>query len=414
MTRARSTLVAGGVLAIAATAAAVALAQRVDPRRPQTVIVGTSPGPATTARVDAERTGLSRTTLPRGPLKAVWRKPLGSAIEHAPLVTDDQIIVVTSRGEVQWIGLDGAEQAKVFLALGATGAPALLADGTIVVVTSGGEAVGVRKSGLRFRVQLGGDRSLTGRTIPLALPDGGVVVAAGGDLVVLDAEGNVRARATAPEPPQGPLLASEGRILFTSATGVVYGWIAGRDVTRIGGFGGPVDGGMALDGPHSALAVVDGARLVALDLQNGAPVPRISLPGGAFLGPPAVRAGVAYMLAMVPGRTFVVGIDGSGQEVLRTVVTSSVPAATSADAGTGLTIASHTGVLVDPTGTIAYAAPEGAIGIVDPAGVMAPVPDPICTRSFKSGGVAGLAPAGNGTFVVACESGTLARIAGPN
>jgi hypothetical protein len=411
--RARATLFTSGAIALATTLAAVALAQRVDPRRPQTVIVGTSPGPATTARVDAQRTGLARTTLPRGPLKALWRKPLGAAIEHAPLVTDDQIIVVTSRGEVQWLGLDGAEQAKVFLALGATGAPALLADGTIVVVTSGGEAVGVRKSGLRFRVQLGGDRTLTSRTISLALPDGGVVVAAGGELSVLDAEGNVRARATAPEPPQGPLLASEGRILFSSATGVVYGWIAGRDVTRLGGFGGAIDGGMALDGPRTALAIVDGSRLVSLDLQNGAPIPRISLPGGAFLGPPAVRGGVAYMLAMVPGRTFLVGIDGSGQEVMRTLVTSSVPVATG-DAGAALSIPSHTGVLVDPTGTVAYAAPEGALGIVDPAGVLAPVADPICTRSFKSGGVAGLAPAGNGTFVVACESGTLARIVGPS
>ena len=412
--RARKTLVRFGVLAIAATAAAVALAQRVDPRRPQTVIVGTSPGPATTARVDAQRTGLSRTTLPRGPLKALWRKPLGAAIEHAPLVTDDQIIIVTSRGEVQWLGLDGAEQAKVFLALGATGAPALLADGTVVVVTSGGEAVGVRKSGLRFRVQLGGDRTLTARTVSVALPDGGVGVATGGELSVLDAEGNVRARATAPEPPQGPLLTSEGRILFTSGTGVVYGWLAGRDVTRLGGFGGAVDGGMVLDGPRTALAVVDGSRLVSLDLQNGAPIPRISLPGGAFLGPPAVRGGVAYLLAMVPGRTFVVGIDGSGQEVLRTLVTSSLPAIPTGDAGAALTIPSHTGVLVDPTGTVAYAAPEGGLGIVDPAGVVAPVADPICRPSAKSGGVAGLAPAGNGTFIVACESGTVARIVGPN
>ena len=412
--RAKKALVRFGVLAIAATAAAVALAQRVDPRRPQTVIVGTSPGPATTARVDAQRTGLARTTLPRGPLKALWRKPLGAAIEHAPLVTDDQIIVVTSRGEVQWLGLDGAEQAKVFLALGATGAPALLADGTIVVVTSGGEAVGVRKSGLRFRVQLGGDRTLTARTVSVALPDGGVVVATGGELSVLDAEGNVRARATAPEPPQGPLLTSEGRVLFTSATGVVYSWLAGRDVTRVGGFGGALDGGMVLDGPRTALAIVDGSRLVSLDLQNGAPVPRISLPGGAFLGPPAVRGGVAYVLAMVPGRTFVVGIDGSGQEVLRTLVTSSLPAIATGDAGAALSIPSHTGLLVDPTGTVAYSAPEGGLGIVDPAGVVAPVADPICRPSSKSGGVAGLAPAGNGTFIVACESGTVARIVGPN
>ena len=120
------------------------------------------------------------------------------------------------------------------------------------------------------------------------------------------------------------------------------------------------------------------------------------------------------MLARVPGRSFVVGIDGSGQEVLRTLVTSAVATVATADAGAALSIPSHTGVLVDATGTVAYAAPEGAIGIVDPAGIVAPVPDPICTRSSKSGGVAGLSPAGNGTFVVACESGTLARIVGPN
>ena len=55
---------------------------------------------------------------------------------------------------------------------------------------------------MRFRTRLGGERVISGRVSPLALDDGGVVVATATELTALDSEGNVRSKASLPEPLQ--------------------------------------------------------------------------------------------------------------------------------------------------------------------------------------------------------------------
>ncbi len=195
--RARS-FAAVAVAASVALATSYAVAQRVDARRPTTLVVGATPGPAATVRIDAARTGLSHVALPKPPLKVDWRKPIGSPIDQTPLATGDTVVVVSNRGEVLWYGADGSDLGKQYLG-GAQSSPVVLSDGT-VVLGGGGDIVGVRREGVRFRVSLGADRVT--RTSMLALLDGGFVVAYGAELIVFDGEGSVRARATSPEAPR--------------------------------------------------------------------------------------------------------------------------------------------------------------------------------------------------------------------
>ncbi len=406
-----------GVLATT-TMLGVALAQRNDPRRPTTLIVGPSPGLATTVRGDAHRTGLVTAPLPRAPLHVEWRFAAGG-IDQPPLVTSDAILVVSTNGNVMAIGHDGSEKWHQSLGVSSStpSGPALLADGTVVVV-AGTEAVavGVQKNGVRFRTPLVG--SVNPTVTPLAMDDGGVVVASESEMALLDSSGNVRFRAPLPEPAGGSLIASAPstaglgpRVLAVSkSSGVVFAWTPGRDVARVGSFGAKVEGGAVATDENTLLAVVEGPRLMTLDLRQGLAVPLSTFAGGSYFWPPAYRRGVAYTMAGLPGRTFAVGVDAAGQETLRVPVATSMPII--GDAGIGpYTAPPHAPVIIDDTGTIAFAAPEGPVGVVDPAGVVSSVTETVCGRAFQGRrAVTSVSSGGPGVLLVTCGTGNLVRI----
>jgi hypothetical protein len=418
-------------IAIGATVyGAVAFAQRGDARRPLTVVVGQSAGPAPTVRGDAHRDGLARDAFPRAPLKVDWRFNVGGGqIEQPPVVSSEAIIVVTTHGDVVWVPPDARDRNELArqtlgIAASSSSAPALLSNGTVVVVGGSTDAfaVGVDKNGLRFRTQLSGafagDNALDS-VAPLALDDGGVAVATATEIALLDASGNVRVRAPLPEPLVGPLLASGGpapssrRILAVSRTGVVYAWAPGgangRDVARVGSFLSSVQGGAVLTSDDTLLAIVGDARMMTLDVRQGLAVPLASFVGGGYLGPVAFRRGVAYAMAGVPGRTFAIGIDSSGQEVLRVPVATSNVA--TADGGVpSFVVPPHVPVAVDDTGTLAFATPEGPVGVVDPAGVVTSI-DGVCTRTLRNGrGVSSIVSGGPGAFIVTCATASVVRV----
>jgi hypothetical protein len=420
---------------------AVAWAQRMDVRRPLTLTVGRSDGPAATVRSDAHRDGLVHGALPRGLLHVDWHFAAGAGqIEQPPLVTADAIIVITTHGDVVWIPHDAHDHGEpprqsIGIAAASTSAPALLSDGTVVVVggSSDAVAVGVNKNGVVFRTQLVGGLPVASNQLdaiaPLALDDGGVVVATSAEIALLDASGNVRVRAPLPEAISGPLLASGGaspssrRIFAVSKTGVVFAWSPGgangRDVTRMGSFQGEASGGAVLSSDESLVAVVNDSaitppllpvpRLMTIDVRQGLAVPLATFAGGAYLGPVAFRNGVAYALAGLPGHTFAVGVDSGGQEVLRVPVGSST--ALAPDGGIiAYSVPLHVPVIVDETGALAYAAPEGPVGVVDPAGIVASL-DNLCIRSLRGGrGVTSLVSGGPGAFIITCGSGSVLRI----
>jgi hypothetical protein len=401
--------------AAVALVAARAPAQRFDPRVPQTFVVGAPGGASPMQRVDPGRTGRTQSALPQGPLKRLWGRTVGTVggVEHAPLVgPNGEIVVVTSRGEAVWIDAGGAELARVSLGAVGVSPPALTADGTLVVVTAAGQAVGAVRGGLRFHTPLGGDRSIAGRVAPLPLDDGGVVVATGNELTALDSSGGIRASAPIPQSLSTALLAAGGRVVALTTTGAVYTWIPGREPTRAGSFGGPVDGGAALLPDGSLVAVVDHQRVVRLDLARGLAVPRASAPAGTLLlGPPAVQGDKVTVLVEGLAQSWIVTFDGAGAELLRVPI-GITPLGLSPDGGAPLLGAvSHAGPLVDGSGTLALLTLDGRVAVVPPGGGLSATVDSPCGRIGTGGRApAGtVVPAGPGALVVACESGLLSR-----
>lgn len=420
---------------VAISMAGAALAQRMDPRRGVTVTVGMPAGASPMSRGGVGRTGMSP-LLPASPLHVAWKKGLNQArgLDQAPIVgAQGAILALTSVGEAVFLDADGNEQGRVQLSGGTLGAPVFLGDGTAVVVASNNEAIGFKSDGVKWRTRLGGERS-TARSSPLPLADGGVAVATSSEVSVLDASGAVRARAdlprnvtTAQQPDilAGPLLAASGKIYVATAVhGIVFSWVPGRDLMRVGSFGGVIDGGAALAGEHTLVAMVDTptvngpavsgpSRLVALDLDTGVAAPRATAPPmAAYLGPPTVSGGSVYALAASPGRAYVVSLDAAGQEKLRAPIPllPSLPA-TVLDAG-ALTFQApaHAAVLVDRLGAVAFASPDGGVGVVDPTGRIDMSSEQVCPKSARTAQVVGLTAAGPGGFLVACASGNLLKI----
>jgi hypothetical protein len=433
----RGAIAAIAAISIAAGALATvrpADAQRVDPRRPTVLVVGAPGGPSPTFRGDARRSGTTKDLLPSGALRIAWRKTIGLNIDQPALVSSDGTIaiVTATRGDVIFLDADGEERGRVSAGASSAGGATMTSDGTVVFTTSSGDAVGIRRTSAslhtafagpsqvpRYVTRIGGERNV--RTSPISLDDGGVVVAAASDLVVLDAEGNVRARVSLPEAPAAPLLTTGDKIIAVTSTGAVYGWTPGREVVRLGSFGAPIDGGAALADASTLVAVIEGNHLVELDLGRGARTSRSIAAQGLYLGPPSVRtvAGVAgggtlaTLLAETPSRAFVVSIDAAGQEASRVPVATLTPKTLPDGGAAPLAAGGHTGPLVDARGAVAFAAPEdGHVGVIGPDGAVDTVGELICTRTSRSSGVAGLTSLGRGAFAVTCESGAIAKIVG--
>ena len=422
MTRARAALL---VSACAATIGAClhlrsAEAQKLDPRRPAVFVVGAPSGPSPTIRGDGRRSGTTKDPLPTGLLRVAWRKTIGLTIDQPALAgPDGTLAVVTTRGDVVFLDEDGEEKGRASSGTTSIGPATMTSDGTVVFLSNAGDAIGIRRSSPRprFVTRVGGERNL--RAAPLSLDDGGVVVATATDLVVLDAEGNVRARTALAETPSTPLLASGDKVVAIGASGAVFGWVPGREPVRLGSFGGAIDGGAALSPSGSLLAVIEGNHLVELDLARGGLTSRSIAPQGLYLGPPSIRADsskglLATLLSQTASRAFVITLDPAGAEVQRAPVASLVPV-TLADGGQAPLVARpHTGPLVDARGAVAFAAPDGKVGLLAPQGNVDTIGELLCSQTAQSARIAGLTAAGNGAFAVTCEAGVVVKITGQN
>ncbi|HVJ93505.1 MAG TPA: hypothetical protein VM580_27075 [Labilithrix sp.] len=418
----RATLALLGLAALAGGITATlpsAEAQRIDPRRPAVFVVGPPPGASPMHRVDARRSGVTKSPLPSGALRVAWRKTTGLTIDQPALSGEGGLLAVVSvRGDVSFLDEAGEERAIVKVGAAQVGAAAMTSDGTVVYTTSSGDAIGVRRSihHPRFSTRVGGERNV--RAAPLALDDGGVVVATTSDLIVLDSEGNVRSRVSLPEGPAAPLLAAGDRILAVTTTGNVFAWAPGREPIRIGSFGAPVDGAAVLDDNDRLIGVVEGNHLVEIDLTRGGRTTRSIAPQGLYLGPPTVQsaaggASTATLLALTHSRGFVVSVDAAGQELLRAPIAVVTPVMLPDGGAAPLVAPPHVGPLVDPSGTMAFAAPDSHVGVLSADGAVHMLDETLCMKGTRSG-IVGLTPFGSGGFAVTCDNGTVLRIVGPN
>jgi hypothetical protein len=401
-----------------AGAAAGARAQTGDVQRPRTLVIGTPAG-ARTDRIDAARSGRSGTPLPLaegGGLRIEWRAALGASVDVAPVVdAHGTTYVAGTRGEVVAVARDGSEKWRVSTGAIQPSAPALLSDDSLVFADAAGEAVAVREGVVRWRVRFGrADTARSTPPAPVALDDGGVVVATTRDLAVLDADGRERARTTLPEPTTFPLVSALGKVVAVTASGAVWTWTPGAsEVTRVASFGGPIDDGAALADDHTLLAVASGRQhLVAVDLIRGTTTTRAITPTGLWLGPPSMTAGTAHLLLQAPTSELALAVDASGAETSRTLLTTHPPPVSTDGGAAQLVALPHTPLLVDAAGTLAFATAEGSVGVVS-GGVVDVVADVCPPAPGPRGAVAAtaaLAPLGAGAFVAACRSGTLLAV----
>jgi hypothetical protein len=422
-----------------------ALGQSLDPERPRTLVVGAEGGPSTTERMDGRRTGLTRDPLPSGGLRVAWRRSIGPGMGSPPLVTTDgTILVFTVRGDLLELNDEGTEQARIGVGTGPVGPGTVLADGTVVTINAAGEAVGIFRSSVRFRTRVG-DRGMIVKVAPLALEDGGVVVVNGvkggrserfgSEIMALDVEGRVRAHASVPEQVVWPLVSTDAGVAAVCASGTVYVWSPGGEPRRAGSFGGMLDGGAAAFDGSTLVGVVEATRLVAVDLVHGiARVVVVAAGGaagaGAFLGPPSVAQGKTLAFELTRTSSRVAAFDAAGSETAFPVAT--FPLRLEAD-GSPAPIAApvHTAMLADASGTVAFGAPDGHVGVVTASGLTelgeviclhGPAPATATSSTSvtqrqgppgpgqPSAGFAGLASAGAGAFLVACEAGSLLEV----
>jgi len=403
----------GGLAAVSVGSAATA--QTIDLSQPRTLIVGTPLAGARTDRVDAARTGRSRTELPSFGLHTEWRTPLGTLVEHAPLVDErGTTYVVGARGDVIALGRDGAERWRVTTGAAQPGPAAILADDTVVFVDAAGAAVGVRNGSLKWRVRFG--RGAMPQPAPLPLDDGGVVVATTHDLVALDAEGNERARTTLREPTTLPLVAARGQVVAVTSSGAVWSWAPGSaEPTRIASFGSPVDGGVALADEHTLLGVTAGQiHLAAVDLVRASTTTRAVAPSGLLLGPPAVHRNIANLLLVTPTSELAIAFDASGTERFRVLLASHPPPIAPDGGISAPVVAPHTPPLTDRSGAVAFATTDGSVGVTNGSVVelLGEKCEPPVGGSRTAPPVAGLAPLDTGAFVAACHAGAIVAIKG--
>ncbi len=421
--RRRTGLAVALVTAGWAALATAAQGQSTQVDRARTLIVG-QPAGSRTDRVDAARTGLSRTPLPASGLRIEWRASTGTSIDDEPLVdARGGSYVVGTRGEAVALARDGTERWRVPTGALDPGPAVLLSDDTLVFADASGDAIGVREGTVRWRSHFG--RAEGAHPSPLPLEDGGVVVATDRDLAVLDAQGRQLARTTLPEAMTAPLLSALGQVIAVTVSGTVWGWVPGTpEATRLAGFGSPIEGDAALADGHTLVAIAAGrTTLAAVDLRHAsgnAAVPRAVAIGGLWLGSPAMRGGEATLAMLGPASELAIAIDADGNTLRRSLLIGHVPSGV-VDAGAPPFGAGRPGapLLVDASGTVAFATLEGSVGIaaIGPGGDGAvellsdACPRPIGPSS-SSGTVAGLAPLPPRSFLATCRSGTVLAVTG--
>src|SRR5260221_685116 len=211
-----------------------------------------------------------------------------------------------------------------------------------------------------------------------------------------------------------PLVSALGKVVVVTSSGAVWAWTPGAaEPTRVGSFGSPIDGGAALADDHTLVAVAAGeARLTALDLSRGVAATRATSPNGLWLGPPAMRGGIAYVRLLPPSGGLALAIHASGRRLARTLLATRPPLAPVDGGAPPLLPGLHTPPLIDAAGTLAVGPLEGGVGIVARTGTVEILTDACAPSSLAPASavrtaapeIAGLAPLAPPALLVACRS----------
>lgn len=383
---------------------------------PVDIVVGPPRGLYPTPGANGRRDSRVRAPIAAHALTELWTKSIGRALEHSPITAGETTLVaVGGRSELVFVDTNGQDIRRLGLRTSGASAPTALSNGTIVVLTTEGDAVGATSEGIRFRRHLfPGGRNVP-RDPPLSLDDGGFVVASRDELVACDSAGLPKARARLSEAVAEPLVVGAKRVLAVTTSGAVYAWFPGTEPERLGGFAQRPDGPVVSSG-GDLLAVVGHRQLVALRLRDKVAVTRAAPAGEWLLGPPAMRGRDAIVATERGGQAFLVAFGPGGHERVRRALTKRV-APSGADAGAQKRIwRTAPSWLVGSGSALVFADPDGKVGVLDPSGGIEWPPHPPCGKSSGSIGprtrVVGIVPLSDGGWVVACAGGTLVAYAG--
>jgi hypothetical protein len=274
----------------------------------------------------------------------------------------------------------------------------LISNGARVIFSSNGQLSAFSASGKLLRRQSLAPPGSNANSPPLALDDGGLIVALGGLVLRLDPSGEVIAKVVVDDDVRTVLRDTGGTLLLVTARGDVVEWRPPHQPNPRGSFGGKVDDGAALSGPSRVAAVVDRTRLIELKLATG--TRHVRLPDGPLLlrGPPAISMSAESRIASVDG--LLLGHDAAGRETLR--VALEPISLSSGDAGTPSPLAGAAPpLIIDGEGRIGFVRPGLDAGVVMPDGEVVPAPGAAC------GDPIAIAPGGARRMVVACRSGLI-------
>jgi hypothetical protein len=252
------------------------------------VHVGASAALASCEGLDPHSDNRARGIFPRFPEVRV-RARLSGGIGQAP-ISDAVGNLIIAHAEPRLSKLDGRGRSlwSVRLPSEAAGSPVLLANGSILTTTHDAEAIVLRADG-----QVQYQRSLRiadprRRTFAIPTTSGGVFLASGADLIELDAQADLvrqsRARGNVVS-----LAESSSGLVAVGENGSVERAHPTGDFELLGSLGGMTPEGGAVAG-NAVLAVVDGHRLVSLDLVSGQTLTLATDPALSLTGPLALFA----------------------------------------------------------------------------------------------------------------------------
>jgi outer membrane protein assembly factor BamB len=393
--------------AVAGWQPSAARAESLDPVVWRRLRIGAPAGFAPSDRIDARRTGRSRSRLPFPPVE-LWRRQLGGQLDVDPVVdAGGNVIAVLGSSDVVKLGPDGKELWRTRLGGGTPlASPVLLSDDTIVIIGGTGQAMGLSPAGaLRFSAHLG-IRAGRDEVLLLSLDDGGFVVGSGRSVVELGGDGAVRSRATLEERLVGGLVAGPSGTLVTGEQGSVFELRPPAPPRRIGTLRGAASGGASLADARTLVAVVDGRRVTSLDLPTGTTIvwSGASAPGAQFDTPLTITREGRALTASYAG--LLVAFDSAGNELVHVALDKQLPPS-AGDGGTAA-LAAFLGavelrasppVILDPDGRVGFARATGRVGVVGPEGAVVVASERLCGAPIS------VQPAGEKRMVVACRDG---------
>ncbi|HEX3849852.1 MAG TPA: PQQ-binding-like beta-propeller repeat protein [Polyangiaceae bacterium] len=293
-----------------------------DANRVQAVAVGRGAALAACEGLDSSNSNRARQSFPHAP-EVRFRTRISGGIGQAPACDQAGNLILT-HGEPRLSKLDplGRSLWSQRLPSEASCTPALLSNGSILVVTRDADALIFQPTGaLQYKqaLPLSDPRR---RTFSIPTASGGALVASGSDLLQLDAFGTVQRQARA----RGSITAiaeSGSDLVAVSENGSVELARATGDFELVGNLGGTAPEGGAVQA-GKVLAVVDAHRLVALDLATGQTQILATDPALALSGPPALFENQGSALVADGGFVSLRARDGS--ETVRVSVAAATQA----------------------------------------------------------------------------------------